>query len=36
MKIKFLFSATLVVQLAQPALAAEEEVLLTITVIALS
>ena len=31
MKFKFLFSATLIAQLAQPALAAEEEVLLTIT-----
>ena len=31
MKLKFLFSATLVAQLAQPALAADEEVLLTIT-----
>ncbi|MBU14931.1 MAG: hypothetical protein CMQ14_07555 [Gammaproteobacteria bacterium] len=31
MKLKFLFSATLLAQLAQPALAADEEVLLTIT-----
>ena len=31
MKLKFLFSATLLAQLAQPALAADKEVLLTIT-----